>query len=313
MTTAAATDSATDSAASPSLPRGAAEGDALAQAAEHGRICALSAEVQRDLQQAAEAYPELFTGRPFDATLFGAVALANAFGSPDDRADDVAVAARTSLWIFALDWQIDYLAEERATVDRIVAECLAAADGTDDDATPLTRFLADLRDRLAAAPAFERLRPVWRDELARMLRAMAREWEWKHGAARPSFQEYLDNADNFGSSLVNVSHWIVTGDAAAFDRLDALREASDEVQRVLRLLNDLATYHRDVNWGDLNALLLPGVERSTVTREIGERIDRSRRLLAPLREACPREVRYLERQIGYSLGFYGGTDYWGEL
>ncbi|MBX6767915.1 MAG: hypothetical protein IRY90_12315, partial [Actinomadura rubrobrunea] len=174
MTAAAATDS--DASAAPSLTHGAAEGDALASAAEHGRICALSAEVQRDLQQAAEAYPELFTGRPFDATLFGAVALANAFGSPDDRADDVAVAARTSLWIFALDWQIDYLAEERATVDRIVAECLATADGTgDDDATPLTRFLADLRDRLAAAPAFERLRPLWRDELARMLRAMARE------------------------------------------------------------------------------------------------------------------------------------------
>jgi hypothetical protein len=147
-----------------------------------------------------------------------------------------------------------------------------------------------------------------------MLRSMALEWEWKSAgtAGRPSFEDYLANADNFGSTFVNVSHWIFTGGPSWPEHLDALREASREVQRVLRLLNDLATYERDVTWGDLNALLL-GVDRAAVTERIAALVERCRELLGPLYGPCPREAVYLERQIGYSTGFYGATDYWGEL
>ncbi|MEU5876798.1 terpene synthase family protein [Spirillospora sp. NPDC047279] len=290
-----------------------ATADAVRAAAEHGRLCGVVSQAQRDLQSCVEKHSGLFDGKPFDATLLGAVSSANVFGSPDDPAERLEIANRTSLWIFGLDWLVDYRARTRADLDGIEAECrAAAADEPYTGGSPLGAFLREIRDRLATAPAFAERHPVWRDELERMLAAMAREWEWKTASARPTFDDYLANADNFGSTFVNVSHWIFTGDAAALSRLDALRAVSRKVQQVLRLLNDLATYRRDVTWGDLNALLL-GVDRDAVTRRIGELVDECHTALGPLHEACPREAVYLERQIGYSMGFYGIADYWGRL
>ncbi|MEW2358155.1 terpene synthase family protein [Spirillospora sp. NPDC029432] len=297
------------------LPGAVRTADAVRAAAEHGKICALAARAQRDLQGCADRHPELFAARPFDGALFGTVSLANAFGSPDDSAAQIEIANRTSLWIFALDWLVDYKARSRAEVEEVLAGCRAVGDGGDPvPGRPLTAFLAEIRDRLAEAPGFAELRPVWRDELERMLRSMALEWEWKSAGAagRPTFEEYLDNADNFGSTWVNIAHWISTGGPSWTDHLDDLRAASREVQRVLRLLNDLATYERDVEWGDLNALLL-GTGREAVTERIAVLVERCRELIGALHGPCPREAVYLERQIGYSIGFYGATDYWGAL
>jgi terpene synthase-like protein len=296
---------------------GSVEGDALREATGHGRIVALAVACQRDLSRCAEAYPLLFAAKPFDATLFGAVASANAFGAPWVAAEDLRIANRTALWIFGVDWLIDHVATSEAEVDDIVRRCVAVAEG--GPPTPgddLTRFLADIRDTLAEAPAFRELRSEWRAELARMLAAMAREWAWKSarsaGGTAPSLEEYLENADNFGSSWVNVAHWIFTGDQRTLDHLEQLRAAGREVQRVLRLLNDLATYERDVGWGDLNALML-GVDRDGVTARVAASVDRCRELIKPLRSLSPEQAVYLERQVGYSRGFYGAADYWGAL
>ncbi|WP_182877790.1 terpene synthase family protein [Microbispora sp. H10670] len=288
-----------------------------ASAVASGRTCALAARCQRDLQECAAAFPELFAARPFDATLYASVSLANAFGSPDATAERLRIANRTSLWIFAADWLIDHEATSRTEIDDIVRGALAVADDrAPDPDTPLTRFLAVIRDELAGSPLFPPLRAAWRDELERMLTAMAREWDWKHqvsgGDSMPSFEQYLGNAGNFGSTFVNVSHWIHAGDPGVVPRLDELTEASDAVQRVLRLLNDLATYERDVTWGDLNALLL-GVTRDEVVAHIGILTKDCRERLRSLRSGRPDESAYLERQIGYSTGFYGLADYWGEL
>ncbi|GGO21148.1 hypothetical protein GCM10010116_42480 [Microbispora rosea subsp. aerata] len=291
-------------------------GDELRAARECGAAAAVSAELQRDLRECRDAYPDLFPARPFDSALFTAVAQANAFGAPWLSADRLRVASRTALWIFALDWLLDYKATSRDEVERLVRGCLEAADGSPPPDFPLGRFLAEIRDELAASPAFAGREAVWREELRRMLSAMAREWEWKtaarEGAPLPTLDEYLDNADNFGSSFVNVSHWIKGADPAALVRLDDLRVASGQVQRVLRLLNDLATYERDVTWGDLNARMLCS-GREEVVERINVLVDGCGELLEPLRDVCADEVVYLERQIGYSMGFYGITDYWGGL
>lgn len=305
--------------ASPSSdPRlGSDEGDALQEATGHGRIVALAVACQRDLSRCAEDYPLLFAAKPFDATLFGAVASANAFGAPWATAEGLRIANRTALWIFGVDWLIDHVAASEAEVDDIVRRCMAVAvGGPPTPGDDLTRFLADIRDTLAEAPAFRELCSEWQAELERMLAAMAREWAWKTtrstGGTAPSFEEYLENADNFGSSWVNVAHWIFTGDQRTFDHLAQLRAAGREVQRALRLLNDLATYERDVGWGDLNALML-GVDRDGVTARIAASVERCRELLRPLRSLSPEQAVYLERQIGYSTGFYGAADYWGAL
>ncbi|MGW0433541.1 terpene synthase family protein [Micromonospora sp. NPDC003197] len=294
------------------------ERDELAVAAEQGQICALAATGQRDLQKCAERHPELFSGNPFDPALFGTVALAMAFSAPWCTPGQLRVATRAVLWGFAADWQIDYLAKSADEVDDLVADCLSVADGATDIAHPLGRFLADIRDELTAAPGFGELRPVWREELHRMLAGMAREWRWRTAKSDddlteplPSFAEYLANADNLGASFVNVSHWVNTGTPATARHLVELTGASAEAQRALRLINDLATYERDVNWGDLNALML--VDRAEVTREITRYVDRCRELLSPLADECPRESAFLTRQLGFASGFYQVTDFWGSL
>jgi hypothetical protein len=288
----------------------------LAAAAEYGRVCAVAAEGQRDLRRCAATYAELFPADPFDPALFNAVALANACGSPTLAASRLRFANRSALWVFAVDWAIDYRAASREEVRDIVRRCLAVAGGAEPaPADGLARFLGDIRDSLVALPAFDTLSPFWREELRRMLDAMAREWDWNSaGGANttlPTFDEYLANADNFGSSFVNVSLWIAVGDGSP-GQLNQLVAAGREVQRVLRLLNDLATYDRDLRWGDLNALML-GVTRADVTRRIAELVERCRDLLLPLRETESHMVSYLERQIGFSMGFYGVSDYWGSL
>jgi len=293
--------------------------DELAVAAEQGQICALAATGQRDLQKCAQRHPELFSGNPFDPALFGTVALAMAFSAPWCTPAQLRVATRAVLWGFAADWQIDYLAKSTDEIDGLVADCLSVADGADRIAHPLGRFLADIRDELGTVPAFRELRPIWRAELQRMLAGMAREWRWRAAKSGdeaaeslPTLTEYLANADNLGASFVNVSHWIMTGTPATARRFAELTVASAEAQRALRLINDLATYERDVSWGDLNALLLV-TDRAEVTREIDRHVDRCRELLRPLTDECPREAAYLTRQLGFASGFYQVTDFWGSL
>ncbi|WP_062439784.1 terpene synthase family protein [Herbidospora daliensis] len=255
-----------------------------------GRASGLAAGSARDLTARAAAYPDLFPARPFDATLFTAVSLANAFGSPDATVAELRVANRLSLWIFAVDWLIDHRATEPGEVDAIVDECLGGGA-----ASPLTAFLGEIREEVADT------RGLFEAELARMLHAMRREFAWKAAGERPTLEVYLGNAANFGSTFVNVAHWTRNNVAD----IPGLLPASDEVQKVLRLLNDLATHHRDVSWGDLNALMLgptPDEVRSHITHLVGT----ARKLIGDGPQAG-----YLGRQIGYSSGFYGVADYWG--
>lgn len=288
--------------------------DPIAAAVEQGRTCALAARGQRELQRRAAAHPDLFPPRPFDATLFGSVALAMAFSAPSCTAEQLALTGRAVLWGFAIDWQVDHLATSRAEIDRIARTCLAVADGAASD-DPLGRFTAELRDDLAATPAFARLRPLWREEIARTLDAMAREWAWKTAArdgtaALPTLAEYLANADNLAATVVNVAHWIHTGSAATHRELSRLIAVSDEVQRALRLVNDLGTEARDREWGDLNAIMLVG-DRAEIGRRAADQADRCRRLLAELATDHPREADYLSRQLGFASGFYRLADFWG--
>lgn len=290
--------------------------DQLSAAAEHGRICALAGEAQRDLTRCAQAYPDLFAGDPFDPALLCTVALANTFSAPWLPAHKLRMANRASLWIFAVDLLIDYRARSRDDVRDAVCRCLDVVEGrTADD--PLTRFLADLVVDLSSAPAYPVLGSVWRDELRRMLEAMAREWDWKVALARggangPSIADYLDNADNSGFCFVFTSHWVYTDDPESCEHADEVRHAARQVQRVLRLINDLGTYHRDVSWGDLNALML-GMSEADVTRQIAEQIDDCRDVLDALSSRTPRLASFLERQLGFNAGFYRISDYWGSL
>jgi hypothetical protein len=279
---------------------------------EAGAICAVAGQSQRDMRGWAGEYPALFSAKPFDAALYSTLSLAMAFSGPWFDAKQLRMANKVCLWAFGLDWLVDYVATSPSEAEDLTRRCMATAEGAPpvpgDD---LTRMLADIRDELAASPAFPVLGPVWLEELRSMLDAMLREWHWKSEERRPSFEEYLGNADNLGFTFAFTSHWIHTSGPSVAD-LDGIRQASRAVQRVIRLLNDLATYERDLSWGDLNALLL-GVTRSEVEQHIAALAAAARELIIPLRKNQPEVAGYLERQMDFCAGFYQVGDYWGAL
>jgi hypothetical protein len=273
----------------------------------------VAGQVQRDVQARARACGDLFEAEPFDAALFGTLAQAIAFGAPWLDAERLRIAGRTTIWTLGLDWRIDYLARSRAEVRDVVRRCRAVATGRrpgpDDH---LGRFLADIRDELATVDGFAALRPVWQDELDQLLTAHTRDWQWRNSPTKPTLDEYLANAANIAFSFVYVSHLIYTTEPPPARDLARLRTAGWAVQRAVRLLNDLATYARDVAWGDLNALALPGVTRARLTRRVQSLTGAAARRIEPVRARYPDLAGYLERQLGFCTGFYGVADFWAE-
>ncbi|WP_230884822.1 terpene synthase family protein [Planomonospora sp. ID82291] len=287
-------------------------GDRVA-AVESGAVCAVAGRSQREMREWAQAYPDLFSAKPFDAALYSTLSLAMAFSGPWLTAEQLRMANKATLWAFGLDWLVDYVAASPQEAEEIARRCREVAGGAPPaDGDDLARMLADIRDELASRPAFAELGPVWRDELERMLDGMLTEWRWKAGKSVPTFEEYLGNADNLGFSFVFAAHWIHVSDGGPVADADRVREAGHAVQRVIRLLNDLGTYERDVAWGDLNALLLD-VDRAEVERRVAALAARSRELIGPLRDAQPGLAGYLERQMDFCAGFYRVGDYWGTL
>jgi hypothetical protein len=295
------------------VERSATDVAELLSAVDSGRVCAVAGQVQRDLHRYADRYRELFPDPPFDPAFFSTIALANAFCAPWLPAERLLLASRVIQWNFGLDRLIDSVAATRSEIEDVARRCLAVVDGEAAAVDALTRFLAEIWAQLAGMPAFPQLGPIWRDELRQVLVCMGREWEWRaaHDADRaaplPSLTAYLDNA-RFGFTLVYLTQWIAISDAGPVSPLPELWEAGVAVERVIRLLNDLGTYHREARTGDLNALRL-GATPAEVTRHIVALVEQCRQMLRPLKaEHAPLAV-YLERHIGFNTGFYRVTDY----
>ncbi|MEU6717241.1 terpene synthase family protein [Nonomuraea sp. NPDC046802] len=278
-------------------------GDELDEAFELGTTCALAAECRRDLRHCAQMYGGLFPQAAFTADTYTALTLGTAFSAPWATAPRLKVLNRCALWVLALDRLVDHTATTREQVDRLTRECLSVADGAVPRAA-LTRFLADLRDELAMAEEFENARWLWRDQLARMLDGMTRAWVWRDTREAPTLARYLDNADSRGSSFVDLSHWIYTADDWARAHLEELRAVSRHVQRYLHLLGDVASYRKDVSWGDLNVLTL-GVSRAEVAGAMDELAREAAHLIEPVCQKSPRAAAYLRRQMGFHAGFNG--------
>lgn len=280
-----------------------------------GRTCAVAADGQRDLARCVASYANLFTAASFDASLLASVTLANAFSAPRVDADGLRLLNRTTLWAFALDWLVDHEAADRESIDDLSRRCLSVADGAEPEpGDQLGEFLASIRDELWSGSHPGALAPVWREELRRMLTAMAVEWDWKargpEGLGSLTVEEYLDNADNLGSSFVNFSHWWAGGSAVTVQDVAEVLAAGRATQRVIRLLNDLATYERDVTWGDLNVRML-GVSTTDIQARIGSLVEESTAVLARLRVRQPDHAAFLRHQVEFCQGFYGVSDYWG--
>ncbi|MEU6783807.1 terpene synthase family protein [Nonomuraea angiospora] len=277
--------------------------DELDQAFELGRTCALAAECGRDLRRCAQMYSGLFPAAAFGAESYAALTLSTAFSAPWASAEHLKVANRAALWVLAVDRLVDHTATTREQVDRLIRECLSVADGA-VPRSAATRFLADLRDELGTVKEFGDLRWIWRDQLAETLTGMGRAWVWRDTRAVLTLERFLDNADSRGSCFVDVSHWIYTADDWARTHLADLRAVSRQVQRYLHLLGDMASYRKDMSWGDLNVLAV-GVSRAEVTGAMAALAREAAGLIEPVRAGSPRTAAYLRRQIGFNAGFVG--------
>ncbi|MET7329599.1 terpene synthase family protein [Nonomuraea sp. NPDC005650] len=278
-------------------------GDELDEAFELGRTCALAAECGRDLRRCAQMYSGLFPSAAFGSESYTALTLSTAFSAPWAGAELLKVANRAALWVMAVERLVDHTATTRGQVDGLIRECLSVADGA-VPRSAATRFLADLRDELGTVKEFDDLRWIWRDQLALTLAGMARAWGWRDTGAVPTLESFLDNADSRGSCFVDVSHWIYTADDWARARLEDLRAVSGKVQRYLHLLGDVASYRKDMSWGDLNVLAL-GVSRAEVNEAMAALAREAAGLIEPVRAGSPRTAVYLRRRIGFNAGFVG--------
>jgi hypothetical protein len=288
----------------------------LLSAAECGSTSAAAGLAQRDLRTCAERYRELFPGRLFDPATYSTIALANSFCAPWLAAEEMRVTHRVTLWTYGVNQLVGTVAGSAAEVTGMVGRCGRVAAGAPAlAADPLSAFLAEIRDELAGAPAYPRLREVWEEEVRRMLVAMAREWEWQAARradpdrALPTLDAYLDNAV-FGFSLVYVTHWIRTTPAAELADIAELQAAGWAVERVIRLLNDIGSDRRELGSGGLTALRL--VSREELLRRIAVEAAASRALLAPLMARHAGLALFLERQNDFNSGFHPLADRQGD-
>ncbi|MEU6709707.1 terpene synthase family protein [Streptomyces wuyuanensis] len=280
-----------------------------------GAIAALTSLGHRDLQHHIERHSTLFEDRPFDPALLSAISLCNAISTQGFPGRTREVANRTTLWAFGLDLAIDRAATTAQEVEEIVRQCRGVASGSPAaSGNHLVAFLTEIQNEVAAA---EDLMPSWRNELDRMLSAQLREWHWntarKSGnrSRQPSFDEYLDNADSLMLTFIALTTWMADPDLQTHQHLDGLISASRSVQRVVRLLNDLATYERELEWGDLNALML-GPTRTDIENRIITLTEEARSRLRPLIQSQLLPAVYLNRLMEFNIGYYRTTDYWGD-
>jgi Terpene synthase family 2, C-terminal metal binding len=277
---------------------------------DFGRVCAHAVRGQRDLREYADRFEALFPAGPFDPALLIAVSLANACSAPGCGYRVLRVANRAALWAFAVDRLIDDVAQTRTEVTALVRQCLAAVR-RGEAAGPAGQALLDLLALLRTAPGYPQLHRLWRRELGRMLRAMAREWDWRHGEVPVGelLPAYLDNADNLGFCFVFACHLVATARPGRMTRASALLSAARAGQLVLRLVNDLGSAARDRRSGDLTVLRL-GLSPGQVYQLIGALDTEFRRLSAPLRADHAELIGYVERQLEFNLGFHPVTEYW---
>ncbi|GAB2703604.1 terpene synthase family protein [Nocardia thraciensis] len=284
--------------------------------ADCGIACATAVRLRQSMTRWAAAYPVLYDHEPFGSALFGSTALAIAFSAPRSPPDRLNAAARATLWIHGLDWLMDSSELPDAAVHDLMQGCMRVATDNRTDTPPplplpaaeLTTLLAELRDDLIAAPAFRTLRQHWSAALRRLLAAMKQERQWAtdgdSDVRQPSLRTYLDNADSVAVSFVFTTHWIANGGGGD---IDAIVAASAATQRVIRLINDLATVARDIRTGDTNALFA-ATSRDEIDRLLG---DLERDADAKLRTASrsnPELTDYMRRQWEFCHAFYSRGD-----
>ena len=221
------------------------------------------------------------TAAPFDPALLSSVATAIAFIAPWHTAAELRITNRAVLWVFAADWQVDYLARSvrrrPAGGEATASRWPTARAPTGGDTWPgCWPTCATNWPPCPRSPGCVRSGATsWR----RMLAAVAREWDWKNLPTDPTTGRaaHLDRVPGQRGQLrllLRQRHALdPTGDEKTLAQFD--RPAGRRTRRAAGAAAGQRPRHatkRDAEWGDLNALSL--VDDPAQVHDAARRADR---------------------------------------
>jgi hypothetical protein len=268
-------------------------------------VAAVAVVVQREADAWAARYPGLW-----NPALSTPLALTYALTVPWRRADELRLAVRFSHWLFWADDAVE-AAERDSDVGALVERSGAVAAGACPSAgDALGQALADIRRELVAKPLWPALGARWRESLVDTLTGYGTQRPMARAVARglptPSSQEYLSLP--IGYEVCRVCFWLSAEDHTVLEHLDTLSIAIGDVDRALRIANDLRTHERERDRLDINLVKL-GTDPATAARWMTDAITRADAVLQPLADRRVRAAVEISRHMRFVVGLYGATDY----
>jgi terpene synthase-like protein len=254
-------------------------------------------------------------GPPFDPALAPLCCMAPAFVAPWMSPGGAWLAARSNMWIFAVDAWSDAPGAPRDQIRDGIGMLRAVAGGADPPREPLALALAEIRDAVGGP-----LLPPWRRAAESALAGNWFEYEAARqvaeGGPAPSLARYLRHgADSIALGMVVTAMWSdmwsdlwPDSEADLPDPvLEGLHRALRDAALAVRLANDLRGHARERAEGVLDALTL-GLAPTAAGALLDRYRHRCRSRLRPLTVQAPGPAIALERQLLWSIRHYQRLD-----
>lgn len=281
-------------------------------AAECAPIAVLALAVLTDLRRWASTHP-VVAAVPLEA-----MAITAATVSPWRDARQLRPAARMYAWTYALDDHVEQNITALDDLDDLFRRCDAVVHGGEpDDSQPLLAALSEWQADACGQPLYPRLVGLWTEKFTAALAGMR--YDWIAGRSRllgqgPSdLQEYLRHSDSILVWITYLPRWFTDEPGGPLTHLDVLTSAMDDIQVVVRLANDLATFSWERTQPGQNNILMYGTTPDWVRGELTRRAEAARRQLAPLVADDFRPAHEMIRLLDWAVGFYDLADFrgWG--
>jgi hypothetical protein len=294
---------------------------------EQLRIFDLTVRTATPLYQWAAAYPLIRRVRVWPLAL--SVAAAARF-SPVDA---LISTARLSLWVFTLD---DLFDEEHVTEGELMRraaryQAIARGENVNSGRDSLAAALREIRADLASYPLFAALGHLWTEALEGTISGMISEYRWRDAvrregtAALPTYEEYVERGlYSIGGPPHVWAAVITSGDPSTPGHLAHLQRMERLACICIRLANDLQSYAKEVQEGNINAIVIrahaaaaagadPQQAVATAQQEVRQAISAGLRELDVLQAERQTETGYPEADIAdiarFVCDFYTQYDY----
>jgi hypothetical protein len=266
-------------------------------------------ELVRGLESWAKRHGDVVNTRRF-----GPTCMTMAIVAPWAPSHSLELVARQAALLWAVDDALEDSSSEAEFTATLADICSAITGHLPRAQTALTAALTELRTDLAAFPLFAELGQPWTDAMTSGISAGLDEWriarDMANGGPPPSIEEYLRiGGRSILKTAMQLAMLIVTEQESLAEHWDRLAPAVQEANIAVRLVNDYASYEREIATGDLNIRML-GVSKEQLRHDIHASVDRFRAHLAPFLAPEPlRAAVTLDRYLTAPVEFYLRTDY----